>query len=319
MIYDSILDGNVKSSLEEVCIILHKKEGFEDFENSLILICNYIGYNININYAFKWYDIIHSTYSFLSNEKVIIDDTLILVTKMCILCKNIQEQKLLSIHQLRKRLLPFFKEPLSSLDIVHFETILPSIESESYNIASKIANCFKNLFIELRNCSNENLPYTVNNLRLCIEFVCRRNIYIDTTLHKDHDCIWFLWGLLTLISNNSQYIQDTYNLFIYNWKSSSRKKRLGILYSSIFLAIISFRMELAFRWKSEDERLFVHIQNVSKNMMETVRQKFPIEKKTEKNTNNIDFILTYIPTIKNVPTSSHQNTFDIDQKKEIFY
>jgi hypothetical protein len=318
MIYESILNGNIKSSLEEVCLILHKKERFDELQGSLLYICNFIGMNMNINYAYKWYNILISTHEFLTNEKIVIDNTLILVAKMCVLCKTLHEQKQIGIPQLRKRLLPFFKNPLSSLDIRFYQPILPSLDNESFEIASKIANTFKDFFIKLKTCNQQELPHLINNMRLSFELISRRNIWIETQLNKDHDCIWFLWGLLTILTENNPFINNAFNIFIYDWKSTSKKKRIGILYGSIFLAIICYRSDLAFDWKSEDERLFQHIKKISKKMMETIRNQSPIDNNIQNN-NDINFIMTYIPTVKNIPTSSTQNTLEFEQKKQIFY
>ena len=312
MIYDYIIDGNIKSTLEEACYIFHTKNKFDELLKSLILVCNYIGINMNINIAYKWHDIVNLTNNFLTQEKIIIDDTLILLTKMCILCKNIQEHKPISIHQLRKRLIPFFENPLSSLDFHMFQQILPPITSESFNIASKISNCFKNLFNEINSSNKDNLPYVINNIRLCIEFVCRRNIWIETQLNKDHDCIWFLWGILKILTNDSTLINDTFNLFIYDWKKSVKKNRIGMLYGSVYLAIFYYKKELIQNWKNDEDKIFNHIKSISHNMMETTRTNFPIEKK------HIHVISTYIPNIKNIPFVVNANK-NVEDNKEIYF
>lgn len=320
MIYDKIIDGNIKESLEKVCEILYLKTSIEELENDLILVCNYIGKNMNINHTKKWGELIELTYKFIENDKVEVDNTLILITKMCLICKTIQENKKIGIAQLKNRLSKQFDEKLTSLEENKYEIILPSMSSECYEIASKITKCFHNLIDELNRTSttDKDMIHIINRLRLSIEYICRKNIWIETHLHTDTDVIWFLWGLLRILSNDDITIYNSFQLFILKWKNSNKNNRIGILWGSVFLLILYFKSDLSFYWKSADERLFDNIKTMAGTMMLKIKEKFPKKEELKIEIKDIDFISRYIPKIKDMPVnSSYSNNIENEQKKNI--
>jgi hypothetical protein len=320
MIYNYIIKGDIKNSLETICDILYTKHSIPQLENNLILVCNYIGLSLTINDAYKWYNIVDKTCEFIYNDKIEIDKTLVLISKMCILCKSIIEKKPISINQLRSRLIHFFDKPLTSLNYTKFKHILPSIENDSFHIASKIANGIDTFLSEIINISisDKNFNIIIMNLRLSIELICRKNIWIDSHINEDHDVIWLLWALFSVFTNDSDAIKKCFQLFMYNWKKSMKKNRIGMLWGSSLILIIYFKSELKISWSYDDNIIFEQIQKMSTSMMDKIKLKYPPP--PEIKPIDINFISTYIPKIqpstfiKNIPF----NTPEIDNTKFVF-
>ena len=79
MLTNYILNSDIQKSLEHICYLLHMNdEKLEELETSLIEICNYIGVNMEIEHAKRWFDIVNSTYEIISNDEIKIDETLVL-------------------------------------------------------------------------------------------------------------------------------------------------------------------------------------------------------------------------------------------------
>jgi len=297
MLKNLIYKGNIKESLENVCIILHMNdERINKLSDTFIEICNYIGLNMEKEDVLKWLNIVELTYIWITSDLIKVDDTLILCVKMCNICKNIFENNIIQLKNLRSQVINDFENKLSIEYIRNFEQILPLPTSESYSISCKILMCFITFYNKINDISDDNNDFNLltNKIRLSIEYIVRKNIYIENQSTRDGDCIWFLWNIILQLSQ-SPFINILYKLFIFEWKSNCKKKRLGLLYGSVFL--IKYK---DINWTDTDLENFDKIKNLSKNFMINIKEKYPKTVKKNKVTySNINIWDNYIPINKN--------------------
>lgn len=302
MLKNLIYKANINETLEHICLILHMNDDrINKLPDIFIEICNYIGLNMEKEHVLKWLNIVELTYIWITSDNIKIDDTLILCVKMCNLCKNIFENNTIQLKNLRSQIINDFEDKLSIEYMRHFENILPYPTSESYSIACKILMCFINFNNKINNISDDNNDFNLltNKIRLSIEYIVRKNIYIENQTTKDSDCIWFLWNILLQLSQ-SPFINIIYKLFIFDWKSNCKKKRLGLLYGSVYL--IKYK---DINWSDKDLENFEKIKQLSKNFMINIKEKYPKTINNKKNNNkfnninNINIWDNYIPINKN--------------------
>ena len=143
MLTEYILNGNIQKALEHICYLLHTNdEKLDELESSFMTICNYIGINMEIEHAKRWFDIINSTYIIITNDNIKIDETLVLCSKMCSLCKLIKENSVIGIKCLRSQVINDLEYNLNVEYVTILENILPLRTSDSYDVGCKIAMCF---------------------------------------------------------------------------------------------------------------------------------------------------------------------------------
>lgn len=282
MLLNFIKSGNVEKTLEHICYTLHTNDNtIHELEIHFIDICNYIGLNMETEHAKRWFDIVNSTYEWIISDTIKIDDTLILCSKMCALCKLIKENSIINIKNLRSQIINDLEHNLNNENISIFKEILPHCTSDSYPVACRIVTCFVKYFETAKEFdeNSKELFHLSNRIRLCIEYIIRKNIYIENNNSKDSDCIWFLWNIILQLSQ-SPSINIIYKLFSINWKSTIRKKRIGILYGTVYLL-----RHKDINWNNQDIDNFEKIKKISPNLMNEIKLRFPKKKVEVKKVN----------------------------------
>ena len=297
MLTEYILNGNIQKALEHICYLLHTNdEKLDELESSFMTICNYIGINMEIEHAKRWFDIINSTYIIITNDNIKIDETLVLCSKMCSLCKLIKENSVIGIKCLRSQVINDLEYNLNVEYVTILENILPLRSSDSYDVGCKIAMCFVKYFEKTKDIDINSKQFIVlaNKIRLAIEYITRKNIYIENNNSKDADCIWFLWNIILKLTQSPSF-SVIYKLFSHNWKSTVRKKRLGILWGTVYLL-----KHKDIEWSSQDLDNFEKIRLLSKNLMIETKNRYPKDIKIKKDINDDikNIWNTYVPTPK---------------------
>ena len=148
-LFEFISKGNIEKSLYATCIFLIENAKIEILEETLISICAYIGNFIGIREIAKLNDIIISTKNLIENDNIFVEEYLILITKMCILCNiynsnPVSKIGLIPLPKLREKILDVFSEDskLSSNGIMKFEMIIPPLDSDAYLLSLKIITSF---------------------------------------------------------------------------------------------------------------------------------------------------------------------------------
>lgn len=301
LVYNDIINGNIEQSLQKICEILSKNdEDLEKLEEEFVNICSYIGTHMDITHCRRWIDIMNNVKVFVNESKIMIDKTLELCCKLCILCKSVHETKQMPIKKLRDHVIQYFdKTELNQYQLKLFEDILPHMKNESYNIACNICSTFIKFIIDIENThlDDKNIFHLSNHLRLCIEYITRRDVYIENGINRDSDCTWFLWGMLVILSSNNSDITIAYELFKFRWKQSFKKHRIGLLWGSIFIVILSRKHISSPEWGIKDCKIFDKIRSMSTHMMNETKNKIKISN-TEKESDGLNLLVHYTPKKK---------------------
>lgn len=300
--YDHIINGNIEYSLQAVCEILHNNnDDMQRLEEEFIEVCSYIGKHMDISHSKKWIDIMTGVQNFIDSQAINVDDTLELCGKMCIVCKSLHETKQMPIKKLREHVIKYFEnKDINAYNCTIFNDILPSVNNESYNLACNIAGTivYYTVMIERMDFEDKNIFHVSNHLRLCIEYITRRDVYIENGINRDCDCIWFLWGILiNMSSQQKQGITISHQLFKHRWKQSIKKKRIGILWGSIFLMILSRKGVNITLWSNADNKVFQQIRSMSIAIMDTIKTRLKNIAET-KQPDSMNILLRYTPKAK---------------------
>lgn len=314
-LYDFIIIGDIENSLQETCKILYENNQIILLEDTLIAICSYIGSFINIFNVSKYNDVLSSTKKIIEDENINITNFLILITKMCILCDIYTKNPtikagILPIAKLRDKIIDIFNDniKLSSNGINRFEAIIPPPDSDTYILSIKIITSII-LFIKtvdpISIDDTDKIQLISEKLRNCFDYIIKKNYHFEIKITDDLDNIWFLWGFISILYNES-YISDAYWLFNCNYKKNKKKYRCGIIYGTAINMIYTHKKNISSSWNKNEQVIINKISEVSMQMYnEYIKSNGKLNKYQEvDNTNNtntigIEYLFSYKPRVAN--------------------
>lgn len=307
MLEKYIKEYQLDNALQEVSKILCSNDPsqIEILEDIFLNTLSYIGSNIDITTSLRWIDILKRTQTFITNEEIHIDDTLILTCMFCILAKEIHVSKLLPLNQLRTRVIHCFNTKLSIHEERTYDSILPTQTSESFAVASSILSGYIKLLEEIKSVSQDDrqLYNLSNRLRLCVEYVTRKNVYIEHNDNRDPDNIWFVWKVINAITGNPVPIKIANDLFVYKWNPKNKKNRQGLLWGCAFVVVLTHRNNVSKSWTEENVKMFNKVKEMTPVMIKKIRSempKLPQENKVKsmKDMDPMEIMMNFVPSIK---------------------
>ena len=280
-LFEFISKGNIEKSLYATCIFLIENAKIEILEETLISICAYIGNFIGIREIAKLNDIIISTRSLIENDNVVVDEYLILITKMCILCNiynlnPVSKTGLIPIGKLREKILDVFSEDskLSSNGIMKFEMIIPPTDSEAYLLSLKIITSFIRIFNMLDQIIvDDKLDLIAVKFKNCFDYIIRKKYAIETRLNpNESDPIYFLWGFIEILFKHEDFIHTYYWLFCYDYKKSLKTQRLGLIYACSIAIIYSYKRHISKLWNQNELNVINKTKEIAIELMRQVKK-----------------------------------------------
>lgn len=315
--YNCIISHDIQKSLQLLCKLIKLQED-NIISNVFIDICAYIGLNIDIFFVKKWYELILNVEWFLFNDKLETNRILIICVKMCLIIKDLHYVQHLSLAKLRTLVIINFDKKL--INFRKYENILPTPESDSFTVCCQIIACFEYMFLDIEKRSNDdkNIIVISNRLRLCYEYIIRKNIYIETTINRDTDNVWFIIELTKYFLHNPKIISSLMNIYKFEWKDKFKKNRIGLIYGSVFLVILSYKRDISPEWNEEELKMFNKIYEISLQLLASVN--VPLKEKVivKKNIKCSDIFTSYIPYIIHSDKDIIKNN-NIIEKKTISY
>jgi len=320
-LFDYICNGNIEKSLYATCIFLIENSKIEILEETLIYVCSYIGFFINIHEIVKLNDIILSTRSIIENDKINVSEYLILITKMCILSNiyninPISKTGIIPINKLRERIIDVFSEDikLSSNGIMKFEMIIPPKDSEAYLLSLKIITSFIRIIKIIEDISGDNIDtieFISIKFKNCFDYIIRKKYIIQTKLNpNEYDPIYFLWGFIEILYQHEDFIHSYYWLFSNNYKKSLKSHRIGLIYACSISIIYSYKRHIAKSWNQNELNVIYKTKEIAFDLMKQVKKELKsknllIEHEEDKKINKekekldgITYINNYIPTFQ---------------------
>jgi hypothetical protein len=329
-LFTSICNGDIQNSimLSTKLILLH--ETIDILETVFINICAYIGSFISLYDISKLIDIYSSLKNIIENEKLVIKDIYVIISKMCILCDIYNKHPNakcgnMSIKVLKDKVSAQFNNydlKLSHNGIMRFDGILPPHDHENYALAIKIVSIIIKTIKSTDDIpvdDGDTLVDISNKLRHIIDYILRTKYKFETKFYSsDNDNAWFLWGVFSVLYKNDIF-NDAFWLYNYEFKKKYRSKRIGILWSLPIISIYSHKCDISKGWNSKESIVIAKIEEISIHLYNELRRKIMKEnpdkfekKEAERGERDVDkydglkYIINYIPVVSSSGSSINE-------------
>ena len=338
-LFTSICKGDINNSILLSTKMLFLNDTIDSLEVVYIDICSYIGTYITIYDISKLIDIYSNTKNIIENDKLIIKDIYVLITKMCILCDIYNKYPSskggnMSIMVLKNKInsiLDCSEMQLSTNGIKRFESIIPFNENENYAPALKIIAVIIKTIKSADDISIDNYDKILdisNNSRLLIDYILRKKYKFETKFYSsDNDISWFIWGVFSVLYNEEVF-NDAFILYNHEFKKKYKTKRIGLLWSLGIIAIYTHKKEISNGWSNKEKTVIEKIEEISINLYNEIRKKIMkdnpklLEKREKEKVeiekhDGLDYISKYVPFISRRENEIIQNDVNIDNEKNI--
>ena len=332
-LFTSICNGDIQNSIMLSTKIIFLHESVDILENVYINICAYIGSFISLYDIRKLIDLYSSLKKIIENEKLIIKDIYVIISKMCILCDIYNKHPNakcgnMSMKVLKDKISTLFNNndlKLSNNGIMRFDGILPPHDHENYGMAIQIISIIIKTIKSTDNISvdeGNTLVDISNKLRHIIDYILRSKYKFETKFYStDNDNVWFLWGVFSVLYKND-ILDDAFWLYNYEYKKKYRSKRIGILWSLPIISIYTHKCDISKGWTSKESNVIAKIEEISINLYNELRRKIIKDnpdkfERTNKETvdkyDGLKYILNFVPIIDNSINARVTNSrIDID-------
>jgi hypothetical protein len=318
-LFTSICNGDIQNSIMLSTKIIFLDENIDALEIVYINICAYIGSFISLYDISKLTDIYSSLKNIIENEKLVIKDIYVIISKMCILCDIYNKHPNakcgnMSIKVLKDKIATLFNNndlKLSHNGIMRFDGILPPHDHENYGLAIKIVAIIIKTIKSTDDIAvddGDTLVNTANKLRYIIDYILRTKYKFETKFYStDDDNAWFLWGVFSILYKNEVF-NDAFFLYNYEYKKKYRTKRIGILWSLPIISIYTHKCDISKGWNSKESMVISKIEEISINLYNELRRKIikenpdKFEKKNKEEVDKYDglkYIINFIPVMNN--------------------
>ena len=318
-LFTSICNGDIQNSIMLSTKIIFLHESVDILENVYINICAYIGSFISLYDISKLIDIYSSLKKIIENEKLIIKDIYVIISKMCILCDIYNKHPNakcgnMSIKVLKDKISTLLinnELKLSNNGIMRFDGILPPHDHENYSMAIRIVAIIIKTIKSTDDISvdeGNTLLDISNKLRHIIDYILRSKYKFETKFYStDNDNAWFLWGVFCVLYKND-ILDDAFWLYNYEYKKKYRSKRIGILWSLPIISIYTHKCDISKGWTSQESNVIAKIEEISINLYNELRRKIIKDnpdkfERTNKETvdkhDGLKYILNFVPVIDN--------------------
>jgi len=318
-LFTSICNGDIQNSIMLSTKIIFLHESIDILENVYINICAYIGSFISLYDISKLIDIYSSLKKIIENEKLIIKDIYVIISKMCILCDIYNKHPNakcgnMSIKVLKDKISTLFNNndlKLSNNGIMRFDGILPPHDHENYGMAIRIVAILIKTIKSTDDISVDEgnaLVDISNKLRHIIDYILRSKYKFETKFYStDNDNAWFLWGVFSVLYKND-ILDNAFWLYNYEYKKKYRSKRIGILWSLPIISIYTHKCDISKGWTSKESNVIAKIEEISINLYNELRRKIikdnpdkfeRANKETVDKHDGLNYILNFVPVIDN--------------------
>ncbi len=320
-LFTSICNGDIQNSILLSTQIIFVDDSFDILELIYIDVCAYIGTFIYITDVGKLIDLYEDIVNMIDNDKIIIKNIYIIITKLCILCDIYNKHPVakcgnMSITTLKNKISHILNEndmKLSQNGIMRFDGILPPHNHENYNTALGIIAIIIKTIKSTDDLSCDDINKLIdisNNLRLIIDYILRKKLRIETKFYSnDDDISWFLWGVYSVLYKEKIF-DNAFKLYNHEYKKKYKIKRQGLLYTLGLLCIYVHKQDISKGWTSKEKNVIDKIDEISIKLYNEIRRdiisKNPeiyekINKHTReekiKESDGLNFLLNYVPEI----------------------
>jgi hypothetical protein len=318
-LYENIRNSDIKESIYVVSkLLLINENNIEIIENTFIQTLGYIGTFISIFDIKLYIDVVNNLVEIIDNNKIEIKTLYIFLTKLCIICdiynKNpISKVGITDIKVLRERVISLFKNDyvkISTSGLKKFENLLPPADSETYNLAVQILTGIIGSIKEIDEYDSDNkddIKNMANKLRNAFDYIIRKKFIFETKFYEsDNDCIWFLWGIISLLYEDN-VINNLFKLFNLRYKKKNKSNRNGLIFSAILIIVYMHKKDISRNWDKKEVIVIEKISNISISLYKEIKRDLIHKNIIEKSYSTanksedigIEYIINYKPVINN--------------------
>jgi len=314
-LYDSICKANINESIyiATELILMDQERSYTLLQNNLISVCSYIGSFISLYEIRLWIDILSSVYELIEDDKIVIKDIYILITKMCVLCDiYIKNPKIktgtLCIKQLREKMIDLFSVDnfkLTSTGTSKFEGVLPPADSPSYNLSLQIITGYVYTLnaIEKKSADDADILSDIaNKFRHSIDYIIRKKYTFETKFYEsDSDAVWFVWGIVSLLFDDP--IMDMiYQLFNFQYTKTLKKNRVGLLWGVGLVMVYLKKKDVSRNWDKNEINIIMKIDEINLILYKDIKKELMSKNEClrplkEHSPTGLEFIQRFRPTI----------------------
>lgn len=314
-LYESICKANINESIyiATEMILMDQERSYMILQNTLISVCSYIGSFVSLYEIRLWIDILSSVSELIEDDKIVIKDIYILITKMCVLCDiYIKNPKIktgtLCIKQLREKMIDLFTVDnfkLTSSGTSKFDGILPPAESQTYNLALQIITGYVYTLNTIDKKSVDDtdvLSDIANKFRHSIDYIIRKRYTFETKFYEsDSDAIWFIWGIVSLLFDDP--IMDMiYQLFNFQYTKTVKKNRVGLLWGIGLVMVYLKKKDISRNWDKNEINIIMKIDEINLILYKDIKKELMSKNEymrppKENSPSGLEFIQKFRPTI----------------------
>lgn len=332
-LFNSISRAKIQESIYLVSKLILKDvdKNIDIINITFINLCSYIGSFISVYDIKLWIDIIENLIIIINNDKIIIKDIYMLIAKMCVVCdiyiKNpVVKTGTINIKLLRSKIIHYFEDTkfkLSQNGSSKFEGLLPPVNSESYNLSIQIITGIVNIIKQIESSMDfNNIHDLANNLRNVFDYIIRKKYVFETKFYEsDNDAIWFLWGILCILSNDNE-LDLIFQLFNYDYVKKYKNQRLGLLWGSALVITYLKKKDIARSWNSKELRALQKIDEIGLELYNDIKklliknEEIEPQKQENNSINGIDYFLNYKPYESNIEEEHEYTKVKLSENNE---
>ncbi len=307
-LYTSICNAKIKESifLSSKIILKDPDKNFGIILNTFISILSYIGSFISIYEIRLWIDVSKNINEFIENDKIVMKDIYIIITKLCILCDIYIKHPSLktgttNIKLLRTKVIDIFEGidfKLTDSGVSIFEGILPPINSPTYNISTQIITGYVFIMKKLDGMSVDNdvdkISDIADKIRNSFDYIIRKKYVFETKFYEsDNDAVWFLWGFISLLYQDQDF-DMIYSLFNNGYSKKTKSSRIGLLWVAALLMVYIKKKDIARNWNNKELHVIKKIEEVSIDLYKDIKKELiannEIEDVPKKSMDGLEYI-----------------------------
>lgn len=288
-LYENIRNSNIQGSIYITSKLIlqdtlnSKSKNIEIIENTFIHIFGYIGTFISIRDINLFIDVIQDFCNIIDDDNIVTKDYYILLTKTCIICdiynsNPTPKSGLTDIKILRERVISLFENhsfKISSASIKKFEGVLPPVNSDSYKLALQIITGLVHSISQLDEIETDDAEKIIeiaNKLRNAFDYIIRRKFIFETKFYtSDNDCVWFLWGIISMLYDDPA-INNLYKLYNLRYKKKDRTNRSGLIYTAVLIIVYLSKKDISRNWNKKELQSIKKIHEIALPLFKEIKK-----------------------------------------------
>ncbi len=280
-LYDAMMQYDAEHILYETGVLL-KQGATDELECLWIQVTCKIAEQVMGMEAKLFLETIGLLDEVLKEKQIRICDAFLLSVQLSYLLRRVSShvKDKPTIQKLREKVKSLFPEKaaLSKDGVETFRNVLPrDTESAEFAFAQRIIAGLSKIWTEGNHVDSRN----------CLEYLTRRKF----ELGEDMDMTTFLWGVVHVFFKDETIVQKVYKVFGWNETRKSRKERIGLLWSILYLVRAP---AIGCSWRDDETRVLNRIAKKHKDLWKQLQEEAN-EKGTTEKLRGVDVMGAYEP------------------------